>query len=95
MRVRGVGYWELFVPRATRRAITTNSTSSAAHGQQLPLKSDPLAFAAEMRPSTASIVFDETKTAASAPGAGAGQRAERADVDLRGPSRLVAAQGQQ
>ncbi|MBS0531819.1 MAG: 1,4-alpha-glucan branching protein GlgB, partial [Proteobacteria bacterium] len=29
------------------------------NGDPLPLKSDPLAFAAEMRPSTASIVFDE------------------------------------
>ena len=33
--------------------------------------------------------------AASAPGAARHQRARRADVDLRGPSRLVAAQGQQ
>ena len=31
------------------------------HGQHLPLKSDPLAFAAEMRPKTASIVLDETR----------------------------------
>ena len=30
-------------------------------GQHLPLKSDPLAFAAEMRPKTASIVLDETR----------------------------------
>src|SRR5262249_15916412 len=30
-------------------------------GQHLPLKSDPLAFAAEMRPKTASIVFDEAR----------------------------------
>ena len=35
------------------------------------------------------------KTAASAPGAIRHQRARRADVDLRGPSRLVAAQRQQ
>jgi hypothetical protein len=32
-----------------------------SQGQHLPLKSDPLAFAAEIRPSTASIVFDEAK----------------------------------
>src|SRR6202011_5756482 len=30
-------------------------------GRHLPLKSDPLAFAAEVRPNTASIVLDETK----------------------------------
>ena len=30
-------------------------------GEHLPLKSDPLAFAAEIRPSTASIVFDEER----------------------------------
>ena len=35
------------------------------------------------------------KTAASAPGAGRHECAERADVDLRGSSRLMAAQGQQ
>ena len=64
------------------------------HGQHLPLKSDPMAFAAEVRPNTASIVLDETKAAASAAGAARHQRAERADVDLRGASRLVAAQGQ-
>ena len=58
MRVRGVGYWELFVPAATagdhyKFAIT------GPQGQQLALKSDPMAFAAELRPSTASIVVDE------------------------------------
>ncbi|WP_241492028.1 alpha-amylase family glycosyl hydrolase, partial [Sphingomonas endophytica] len=31
------------------------------NGQHLPLKSDPLAFAAEVRPKTASIVIDERK----------------------------------
>ncbi|MDB5656653.1 MAG: 1,4-alpha-glucan branching enzyme, partial [Tardiphaga sp.] len=60
MRVRGAGYWELFVPAATagdhyKFAIT------GPQGQQLALKSDPMAFAAELRPSTASIVVDETK----------------------------------
>jgi 1,4-alpha-glucan branching enzyme len=59
MRVRNTGYWELFVPGARvghryKFAITDHN------GGILPLKSDPLAFAAEMRPSTASIVFDET-----------------------------------
>ncbi|MDB5618306.1 1,4-alpha-glucan branching protein GlgB [Tardiphaga sp.] len=60
MRVRGNGYWELFVPAATagdhyKFAIT------GPQGQQLALKSDPMAFEAELRPSTASIVLDETK----------------------------------
>ena len=76
-------------------AITTSSTSSDRDGQHLPLKSDPMAFAAEMRPSTASIVLDETKLPHPQPGAIRHQRARRADVDLRGPSRLVAAQGRQ
>ena len=30
-------------------------------GRHLPLKSDPVAFAAEIRPSTASVVIDETR----------------------------------
>ena len=60
MRVRGAGYWELFIPAAAagdhyKFAIT------GPQGQKLALKSDPMAFAAELRPSTASIVIDETK----------------------------------
>jgi len=60
MRVRGAGYWELFVPAATagdhyKFAIT------GPQGQQLALKSDPMAFEAELRPSTASIVVDEDR----------------------------------
>ncbi|HBK06887.1 MAG TPA: 1,4-alpha-glucan branching enzyme, partial [Acetobacteraceae bacterium] len=38
-----------------------------AQGQHLPLKADPLAFAAEMRPNTASIVFDEAMLPRPAP----------------------------
>ncbi|MFL6840092.1 MAG: GlgB N-terminal domain-containing protein, partial [Bradyrhizobium sp.] len=60
MRVRGVGYWELFVPRA-RVGDHYKFDIIGAHGQHLPLKSDPLAFAAELRPNTASIVLDETR----------------------------------
>ena len=60
MRVRGVGYWELFVPHATP-GDHYKFDIIGPQGQHLPLKSDPLAFAAEMRPSTASIVFDETR----------------------------------
>lgn len=57
MRVRGSGYWEIFIPGAIpgdRYKFDIIGTQ----GQQLPLKSDPIAFAAEMRPNTASIVTD-------------------------------------
>ena len=60
MRVRGVGYWELFIPRAAA-GDHYKFNIVGSHGQQLTLKSDPMAFAAELRPSTASIVLDETK----------------------------------
>src|ERR1700721_4451667 len=60
MRVRGIGYWELFVPHA-KPGDHYKFDIIGPHGQHLPLKSDPLAFAAEARPSTASIVFDEAK----------------------------------
>jgi 1,4-alpha-glucan branching enzyme len=57
MRVRGNGYWEIFVPQA--RPGDKYKYEIAAHsGELLPLKSDPLAFAAEIRPSTASVVVD-------------------------------------
>ena len=58
MRVRGLGYWELFIPHATPGDRYKFDIVSR-QGDHLPLKSDPLAFATEMRPSTASIVFDE------------------------------------
>jgi 1,4-alpha-glucan branching enzyme len=57
MRVRGSGYWELFVPGA-RAGDHYKFAITARDGHLLPFKSDPLAFAAEVRPSTASIVFD-------------------------------------
>src|SRR3979490_2722437 len=60
MRVRGVGYWELFVPQADARDHY-KFTFLGPQGEHLPLKSDPLAFAAEIRPKTASIVLDETR----------------------------------
>jgi 1,4-alpha-glucan branching enzyme len=49
-----IGVWEIFIPdigagRAYKYAIT------AADGAALPLKADPFAFAAELRPATASI----------------------------------------
>src|SRR5712692_2858641 len=60
MRKRGVGYWELFVPHATS-GDHYKFDMIGAQGQHLPLKSDPMAFAAEIRPKTASIVLDETR----------------------------------
>src|SRR5215470_11119645 len=56
MRVRGNGFWEIFVPGA-RVGDRYKYEILGAHGL-LPLKSDPVAFASEVRPSTASIVFD-------------------------------------
>lgn len=66
MRVRGNGYWEIFVPGALpgdhyKYEIVDRS------GRLLPLKSDPVAFAAELRPHTASIVVDERSLQRPAP----------------------------
>jgi 1,4-alpha-glucan branching enzyme len=55
MRVRGNGYWELFIPRA-KTGDHYKFDIIGPRGQHLPMKSDPVAFAAELRPKTASIV---------------------------------------
>jgi 1,4-alpha-glucan branching enzyme len=60
MRVRGLGYWELFIPHAMPGDRYKFDIVSR-QGHHLPLKADPLAFATEMRPSNASIVFDEER----------------------------------
>ncbi len=57
MRVRGNGFWEIFVPDA-KAGDKYKFEIIGADGAMLPLKSDPLAFAAEVRPLTASIVVD-------------------------------------
>jgi len=57
MRVRGNGYWEIFVP-AARAGDKYKYEIVGGDGQLLPLKADPVGFAAEQRPSTASIVID-------------------------------------
>ena len=62
MRVRGVGYWELFIPQA-RIGDHYKFDIIEPNGQHLPMKADPFAFAAEVRPKTASIVFDEANYA--------------------------------
>lgn len=58
MRVRGTGYWEIFVPGAVPGDHYKYEIVDRT-GRLLPLKSDPLAFSAELRPHTASIVVDE------------------------------------
>jgi 1,4-alpha-glucan branching enzyme len=57
MRVRGNGFWEIFVPDA-KPGAKYKYEIVGPDGRLLPLKSDPLAFAAEVRPQTASIVVD-------------------------------------
>ena len=57
MRVRGNGFWEIFVPGA-KPGDRYKYEIIGEHGELLPLKSDPVAFAAEVRPRTASIVVD-------------------------------------
>jgi 1,4-alpha-glucan branching enzyme len=61
MRVRGNGFWEIFVPGA--RVGDKYKYEVLGPNGLLPLKSDPIAFAAEHRPSTASIVVDLDKLA--------------------------------
>src|SRR5712671_2647799 len=57
MRVRGNGYWEIFAP-AAGIGDKYKVEIRGSQGRMLPLKSDPVAFAAELRPQTASIVVD-------------------------------------
>lgn len=60
MRVRGSGYWEIFVPDVAA-GDHYKFHIVGPYGDHLPLKADPLAFRAEIRPNTASIVYDESK----------------------------------
>jgi len=57
MRVRGSGFWEIFVPGA--KAGDRYKFEIFTRQDALLVKSDPFAFRAEVRPNTASIVFDE------------------------------------
>ena len=59
MRVRGNGYWEIFVPGG-RPGDKYKYEVLGPHGL-LPLKADPVGFASELRPSTASIVVDTAR----------------------------------
>jgi 1,4-alpha-glucan branching enzyme len=60
MRVRGNGYWEIFVPCA-RAGSKYKYEIVGPNGDLLPLKADPVAFASEVRPSTASVVVDPAR----------------------------------
>ena len=66
MRMRGNGFWEIFVP-----GVTTGQRYKfeivGANGTLIPLKSDPYAFTAELRPANASIVADITQLPHPAP----------------------------
>jgi 1,4-alpha-glucan branching enzyme len=56
MRARGAsGIWELFVPDLGERTIYKFEIVGA-QGSVLPLKADPYAFSAELRPNTGSVV---------------------------------------
>jgi 1,4-alpha-glucan branching enzyme len=57
MRVRGNGFWEIFVPDA-KPGNRYKYEVVGSDGRMLPLKSDPVAFAAELRPRNASVVVD-------------------------------------
>jgi 1,4-alpha-glucan branching enzyme len=60
MRVRGHGWWEIFIPGA-KAGDKYKYEITAKNGALLPLKSDPVGAAFEMRPSTATIVVDDKK----------------------------------
>ena len=58
MRARlGAGVWELFIPRLQAGTLYKYEIVSPT-GETLPLKADPVAWAAEIPPATASIVAD-------------------------------------
>jgi 1,4-alpha-glucan branching enzyme len=56
MRKRiGVGIWEIFIPGLTKGTVYKYEIIGA-HGERLPVKADPMSFAQEVPPATASIV---------------------------------------
>src|SRR4029453_13320383 len=56
MRVRGVGYWELFIPHA-KSGDHYKFDIIGPHAQHSPLKSAPLSFSTEMRQNQSSLVY--------------------------------------
>ena len=85
MRLRhGTGVWEIFVPGVGPGTLYKYEIVGIA-GELLPLKSDPVGFGAEMRPSTASIVCDTTGfrwTDDAGRAAGPGREARRAPMSI-------------
>ncbi len=57
MRVRGNGFWEIFIPHASPGAKYKYEILGRS-GDLQPLKADPLGFYSEQRPATASIIID-------------------------------------
>lgn len=58
MRPRGSsGIWELFIPHLVKGDVYKYELLDK-NGQLLPLKADPVGFYAEVRPATASIIWD-------------------------------------
>ena len=86
------GVWELFIPEIGPGEVYKYEIKGP-QGQLLPLKADPFAFAAEHPPRTASVVHGLGDGRLDRSGLDAhpcrGQRAQRADLDLRVPSRLL------
>jgi 1,4-alpha-glucan branching enzyme len=80
MRVRGNGFWEIFVPEA-KPGDKYKYELVGPDGHLLPLKSDPLAAVAELRPRTASIVVDQRTIQAPQP-APAGVNALHAPISI-------------
>jgi len=58
MHPRDNGYWETFVAGA-QEGQRYKFEIAGPDDRLLPLKADPLAFATELRPATASVIFDE------------------------------------
>ena len=78
MRVRGNGYWEIFIPGVVP-GQKYKFEILGPDGKLLPLKSDPYAFGAEVRPSTASVITDQSKLA---PQTSASESANRRDAPI-------------
>jgi 1,4-alpha-glucan branching enzyme len=78
--VRGNGFWEIFAP-AVAAGDKYKFEILGADGKLLPLKSDPVAFAAELRPQTASIVV-EAPAIDRPPSAPAGCNAREAPISI-------------
>ena len=80
--------------RGSATARSTSTRSVGPDGGLLPLKADPFGFAAELRPSTASVVAAPTTSPGATPTVShrrrQGEPRRKPMVDLRGASRLVA-----